>query len=290
MTTPTIGVVPAELRARRQWVLWRVERRDGKPTKVPYRPGSPHRRASATDSESWGTLAEAVAAQQASGAAGVGFVFSAADPYVGLDFDACIDASGEIHPEAAAIVKRLGSYVERSPSGRGLHQIVRGELPGVRHRTNKTPWGGIFEVYDQARFFTMTGRGKGEIAERQEELQQLVGRMLPPAPPAHAPRPNGHAPLDDRELLDRAFAARNGAKVEALYRGDTSSHGGDHSAADLALCGALAFWTGGDPDRLDRLFRASGLMRAKWDAPRGASTYGARTIETALGQRTRTAA
>jgi len=39
----------------------------------------------------------------------------------------------------------------------------------------------------------------------------------------------------------------------------------DHSRADLALCGMLAFWCGGDPERIDRLFRRSDLMREKWD-------------------------
>src|SRR4051794_3325617 len=50
-------------------------------------------------------------------------------------------------------------------------------------------------------------------------------------------------------------------------------------AADLALVRALAFWTGGDPDRIDSLFRQSALMRPKWDR----ADYRDRTIETALG-------
>ncbi|MBC8236154.1 hypothetical protein H8E77_41940, partial [bacterium] len=38
-----------------------------------------------------------------------------------------------------------------------------------------------------------------------------------------------------------------------------------HSEADLALCCLLTFWTGGDPDRIDKLFRQSGLYREKWE-------------------------
>jgi putative DNA primase/helicase len=43
----------------------------------------------------------------------------------------------------------------------------------------------------------------------------------------------------------------------------------------------LAFWTGGDSDQIDRLFRESGLMREKWDEQHFAdgSTYGEKTIE-----------
>ncbi|MBM3271540.1 MAG: DUF3987 domain-containing protein, partial [Candidatus Sericytochromatia bacterium] len=55
---------------------------------------------------------------------------------------------------------------------------------------------------------------------------------------------------------------------------------------DLALCSHLAFWTGPDPARIDRLFRQSGLMRDKWDEKRLDSTYGAVTIAKALNGRT----
>jgi primase-polymerase (primpol)-like protein len=51
----------------------------------------------------------------------------------------------------------------------------------------------------------------------------------------------------------------------------------------MALCCLLAFSTGGDAQRVDRLFRESGLMREKWDAVHSAdgATYGERTIERA---------
>jgi len=39
----------------------------------------------------------------------------------------------------------------------------------------------------------------------------------------------------------------------------------DASAADASLLSHLAFWTGKDCERMDRLFRLSGLMRDKWD-------------------------
>jgi putative DNA primase/helicase len=63
-------------------------------------------------------------------------------------------------------------------------------------------------------------------------------------------------------MLERVFAAKNGADVERLWSGDWTGYG-SHSEADLALVAHLEFWTGGDPDRIDRLFRASRLMRDK---------------------------
>ena len=55
-----------------------------------------------------------------------------------------------------------------------------------------------------------------------------------------------------------------------------------HSEADIALCNALAWWTNGDAERVDRLFRQSGLMRQKWDRQQSGSTYGAITIQRAI--------
>jgi hypothetical protein len=83
-------------------------------------------------------------------------------------------------------------------------------------------------------------------------------------------------------LLARARGAANGAAFERLWRGETGDHGGDASAADLALCAHLRFWTGGDRARMDRLFRRSGRMRPKWDERRGDRTYAERTLDRAL--------
>ena len=79
-------MIPAELRERDQWVVWRSETRDGKATKVPYRcDGSG--RASTTDPATWGSYEAAVAAAEALAADGVGYVFAPDDPYVGIDLD-----------------------------------------------------------------------------------------------------------------------------------------------------------------------------------------------------------
>jgi len=85
--------------------------------------------------------------------------------------------------------------------------------------------------------------------------------------------------LEDSELLEKA---KGDDKFSRLWDGDTSIHGGDHSRSDLALCSKLAFWTGGDRQRIDALFRKSGLMREKWDR----DDYRKRTIDKALSGQT----
>jgi hypothetical protein len=84
--------------------------------------------------------------------------------------------------------------------------------------------------------------------------------------------------ITDDELIDRMLSARNGTAVKALWHGDTSAYEGNHSCADAALCAHLAFWTGGDAERMDRLFRISGLYREKWDR----LDYRERTIRKAI--------
>ena len=55
-----------------------------------------------------------------------------------------------------------------------------------------------------------------------------------------------------------------------------------HSEADLAWTGLLARYAGPQPEQIDRLFRASGMMRPKWDERRGTQTYGQLTIAKVL--------
>jgi hypothetical protein len=263
-----LAAIPADLRSRRQWVAWRSERRDGKPTKVPYCVET-GKRASSTDPQTWTTFETALAFAQRH-ADGVGFVFTPDDPYCGVDLDNCI-AVGELHPDADVIVRRLDTYSEFSVSGHGAHVIGRGNLNGFkRNRTGNTPWGGEFEVYDQGRFFCVTGDAlpgtPRSTTDFEEELGHVLAQLFPPAAKGGPPADIRASGRTDAEVLERAFAARNGTNVQALYRGDVDDYG-SRSEADLALCSQLGFWTGPDPDQLARLFRGSGLMRPKWERP-----------------------
>lgn len=143
--------IPDELKVLRQWVNWRSEIRDGKPTKVPYLVGT-STRASATNPSTWRTFEDAVAAHQVGGYTGIGFVFTEDDPFVGVDIDKCRDPqSGQIEPGALYVVRWLASYTELSVSGTGLHIIVKGRLPPGGRRK------GRIEMYDRARYFALTG-------------------------------------------------------------------------------------------------------------------------------------
>ena len=138
--------IPEELRVRPQWVVWKAV--GDKPDKVPYSV-STGRRASSTDLLTWSTFQEALEAYENGEYDGVGFVFSSADPYTGIDLDNCVDEDGEIALWALEIVRYFDSYTELSATGSGLHVIVRGDVPNRRK--------GDVEVYSSKRFFAVTG-------------------------------------------------------------------------------------------------------------------------------------
>jgi putative DNA primase/helicase len=144
--------VPEELTERPQWVCWRYEERDEKLTKVPHTITGGA--ASTTDLMTWTPFEAALAAYERGRWDGIGFMFSSADPYVGIDLDHCRDPeSGDIEPWAQEIIERFegDAYIEASPSGCGIHIIVRGAVRGGGMRK------GNLEMYSRGRFFTMTG-------------------------------------------------------------------------------------------------------------------------------------
>jgi hypothetical protein len=292
MNTPEI--VPEELRERAQWVCWETQPRDGKETKIPINPKT-GQKAKTDDPATWQAFDEAAEyANEHDEIEGVGFVFSADDPFVGIDLDDCRDPeTNEIDDWAQELIEKVDSYVEISPSGTGLHIILSGVIPGERNRR------GDIEMYSELRYFTVTGRpvssaGTTEgINNCQQALEHIYEKHLggdeDNEPETEwvdseyeGPDLEG-APEDDQELIERAKQAKNGPKFTQLWNGVTAGFD-SHSEADMSLCNYLAFWTQKDPERMDRLFRLSGLMRDKWDEPRGDQTYGELTISKALAK------
>jgi primase-polymerase (primpol)-like protein len=260
--------IPGFLKASPQWVPWRAERRGEKWSKAPYRIDG--RRASSTNPDDWASF-DAAYRKYVSGQgqySGVGFVFRAGGGIAGVDLDHCITGAGDIEPWALRIIQAAGSYCELSVSGTGMHIFVRGELPDGRGRRR-----GRVELYDRARYFTVTGAVYGEprsIQAAPAVITKILNWMaakdgaatrVQPAKPQCAGQ--GRA-LPDDILLRKAATARNGYKFARLWQGDASAYGNDRSRADLALLSSLLYWCGGDEARADGLFRQSGLMRDKW--------------------------
>ncbi len=147
--------IPDALKEFNHWIVWRaVPKQDGNGfDKVPHnaKDGS---KASSTDSRTWSTFLEALEAYKSSPDRwdGIGFVLSSGDPFVLIDFDDCRNPdTGEVKEDVLTFIGRFkSSYVEVSPSGRGVHLVTCGKL---RNGAKK----GAYEMYGQERFMTMTG-------------------------------------------------------------------------------------------------------------------------------------
>src|SRR5260370_39335798 len=113
--------VPEHLRALPQWVVWRPERRGDDVTKPPFKVRDCRHYADATNPTHWATFIEAVAMAQepAFGLTGIGFALRPENGLVALDLDLCI-TERTLAPWARDLCRRLDTYCEYSPSGRGL--------------------------------------------------------------------------------------------------------------------------------------------------------------------------
>jgi hypothetical protein len=263
--------IPPELKDLTQWVCWRYEVRRRKRTKVPYQTCG--RNADSTLPATWASFDAVWAGYLSSENTfdGVGFSFAESDPFTGVDLDGCVDANGVICEPARKIIERLNSYSEFSPSAAGIKIWVRGALPPrARHKTSKVEGFRCIEVYDRKRYFAVTGwhvpGTPRTIEHRQAELTALYEEWFPPPKPSQRKPAAASVGLNasDEDLIAKAMNAANGAKVRALWNGNTAGYGSG-SEADLALCSMIAFYTGPDPDTIERIVRQSALARPKWD-------------------------
>ena len=220
----SFAMIPAELRERDQWVVWRRVERDGqpKPTKEPRRALEPDVKADSTRPETWATFEQAVQALDHPDADGIGFVLTRESGLVGIDLDdvlcdAELNGAELAGTPLATWVAALGTYTEISPSGKGLRIIGRAAFPEPAADGRKR---GPFEAYCSRRFLTITGDVFKGFLELRDMPQDVLDAFHAAAfPPRSETRPEPgqvsvSVSLDDRELLDRAMRARNGKTSE----------------------------------------------------------------------------
>ena len=283
--------VPQALVRRNRWLCWRSQLRNGKFTKAPINPltGRP---ASICDSSTWSDFHYAKQRRDRFGCDGLGFVLNG-DGVVAVDLDDCVTWEGDqfhINQQGEAIIRAIDSYAEFSPSRNGIHIFAFGSLPDASRRHNAAR----VEIYSSKQYVTVTGDlvpgCTAAIGNRIEELLTLQRRFFPKRSenlgsrhPVEARSTRGPgleygATFDDDALLNRARSAKNGARFRTLFDDGGFGEYSSDSEADLALCNLLAFWTGRDAERIDRLFRQSARMREKWNR----EDYRNRTISHAL--------
>jgi hypothetical protein len=235
----------------------------------------------------------------------IGFVFTRNDPYFFIDVDGCLQADGTWNAVAREMCAALpGAAIEVSQSGRGLHIFGRGIVPPHSSRRGDAQRNGL-EFYTEGRFVALTGNGCVGSADTDLTLHigPIVQRWFPPAEVGTAlaldagPVPEWRGPTDDDDLIRRALQSKSAGSIFGgkasfadLWTGDvgalarayptTGDDPYDRSSADAALAQHLAFWTGKDGARIERLMRQSALVRDKWDDRE--DYLGERTISNAI--------
>lgn len=252
-----LDAIPSEIRTYQQWIVWRYETRDDKQTKIPY-DAKTGQLAAVDNPSTWTTFEYACSmylnTRDANGNlvySGIGFVLTEGDPFGFID----LDIKGEISPDDISrqiqIQRTFNSYSERSPSGKGLHIIIKGHVPRGRKRSN-------IEVYSSGRYMTMTGDVFDDkpIEERQSEFQILWSEMGV-GTPVYSDHDDAPQTADDAEIYHRASNAANGGKFVSLWNAQWAEVGyPSQSEADFALIDIIAFYTQ-NREQIARLFRAS---------------------------------
>lgn len=248
------------------------------------------RKHDAHDPAIWLSYANAAAMLPLFGANyGVGFTITDQDPFFFIDIDDCLQADNTWSPMALELCQRFnGAFVEVSQSGKGLHIIGTGTAPTPRECKYKDE----FDLYTEKRFIALTGINIiGDVTtQHSPALAQLVTDYLykdPATVPGDeswttSPCDEWSGLTDDDALIERALSAvsvrsamTGGVTFKDLWQNNVpvlaekwpDDHGArpyDASRADAALAQHLAFWTGKDCERMQRLMFRSALVRDKW--------------------------
>lgn len=288
--------IPAEMQAMPHWLAWLYEYKGtedkGKYTKTPYDPV--HVRPSQTATT---PFTDAINGYNQKKFDGIGFQLTGSG-LVCIDIDDCLSDDGEPNDTAAQILSKTppDTYVELSPSRRGLHIWGR----GVKRNDDCKSQQLHVELYDKARYITVTG-GKlagyasqiGDIQAAIDHVHAMIVAARPrpamktqPAQPAAANPVAGT--LSDADVIRAASHCNKpnpntgesmGTVFQRFYeQGYTDGDGyASQSEADMAFMGLLRFYTGGNAEQMERIFCQSKLYR-----PDKKGQYVARTIKSVL--------
>ena len=256
--------IPEEMLSRPNWVAVKVfrDKKKDKLVKLP-KDAKTGEAASPNDPSTWSDFDTACKFAHENGCAALGFALDGKDNICCIDIDHCFNAKREMSDIAKAAWNACGNtYREVSVSREGLHIFGKTKGMGLRVFSDA----GDMEFYERGKFMTVTGDAFGEGRKNLLNLDELpVKDLLSRKFSKHKTYSwagkgiKGLSSMPDREVLERAFASKDGETFKALFNGEDLKN--NHSNSDMALMRRLAFWCNGDIDQMLRIFAASGLYR-----------------------------
>lgn len=256
--------IPEEMLSRQNWVAVKVfrDKKKDKLVKLP-KDAKTGEAASPNDPSTWSDFDTACKFAHENGCAALGFALDGKDNICCIDIDHCFNAKREMSDIAKAAWNACGNtYREVSVSREGLHIFGKTKGMGLQVFSDA----GDMEFYERGKFMTVTGDAFGEGRKNLLNLDELPVRdLLSRKFSKHKTYSwagkgiKGLSSMPDREVLERAFASKDGETFKALFNGEDLKN--NHSNSDMALMRRLAFWCNGDIDQMLRIFAASGLYR-----------------------------
>lgn len=243
--------IPNELKELPQWVCHRAKR--------PINPCN-NNYAKAGQPQTWSTFDQAITAYKKNNHDGIGFQFNN-NGIVGVDLDKVINEDGTLKPEAAEIVETLDSYTELSPSKRGLHILVKGDIPSEGRRM------GFLEIYKSGRYFTVTGNIYGSlkpIKERTEQLKQVWEKYFSTIKDENKAGITYDTISNSLGIQDKYLniGLEKDQTLIGMWNGIFSGCKSE-SEKDLALLGKLLYWCCGDINSAISAFKRSTFALSK---------------------------
>lgn len=254
--------LPAEMKDKPNWVIVRTrENADtGRLDKFLISPVT-GKFAESDNPETWADFDAACKYARENGGVALAYALDGKDGIACIDLDHCVGADGKRSALADEVLSKCGkTYIESSVSGKGIH--VFGKTEGMDLRSFSKD--GDMEFYQDSHFIAMTGDGAGYYNLESfdtPEMKSLLERKLERRTEWKNAGGgiSGLTQMDDRELLEKAFSAKNGDTVKRLYNGEDLRH--NHSNSDMSLMNYLAFYSGGNVEQMTRIFATSGLYR-----------------------------
>jgi len=163
----------------------------------------------------------------------------------GLDIDDCISEEGNISKEAQEIINLLGTYTERSTSGKGIHILFFAKKSGSRCKKSNLEWCSSFELYERNRYFILTGDciNNKPIEHRQAEFNRIYQNFFENKENLDVKYMS--VPVTSSDYEKDAKKLRMGLKYNKKLRdywnGERPTT--DESSNDLGFMSCLMFWT-----------------------------------------------
>ncbi len=244
-----VAVVVFQDKAKGKLLKLQIDPKTGNPAS-PYEPST------------WSDFETACQYAKENGCVALAYALDGKDRICCIDIDHCFNANRQLSDEAKEVWKASEqTYREVSVSRNGLHIFGKTDGLGLQVYSDA----GDMEFYERGKFMTITGDAFNNDKNLLNFDEMPIKDILLKRFSKHKEYSGigkgieGLASMSDRDVIERACAAKHGDTFQALYNGEDLQN--NRSNSDMALMTRLAFWCNGDKHQMLRIFATSGLYR-----------------------------